>query len=157
MYFRGNTSSRPILNFFSEDFLYWGGPIGGLFNNYAEEMLNFNVAFSVAGRGELCYRDIECMGMGIPFIRFEYTSELIEPLIPNYHYISVERPDDLKDWMNLDRNGLSHHAEMVTKRFLEIKDDYSFLEFISKNARKYYEDYLSPTSSVKHTIKLLEL
>jgi hypothetical protein len=155
-YFRGDTSTRPILNYFSPDVFYGGGPIGG-FENYANEMLNFEIAFSVAGRGEICYRDIECMAMGIPFIRFEFTSEFHEPLIPNYHYISVERPDDLKDWMNLDRNGLQHHADMITKRFLEVKDDKEFLNFISENARKYYEKYLSPESSIEYTLNLLEL
>jgi hypothetical protein len=155
-YFRGDTSTRPILNYFSSDVFYGGGPIGG-FESYANEMLNFEVAFSVAGRGEICYRDVECMAMGIPFIRFEFTSEFHEPLIPNYHYISVERPDDLKDWMNLDRNGLQHHADMITKRFLEVKDDKEFLNFISENARKYYEKYLSPESSIEYTLNLLEL
>jgi hypothetical protein len=156
MFFRGETTSRTILNHFSNEVVYGGEPIGG-FDKYATEMLDFKLALSVAGRGEMCYRDIECMAMGIPFIRFEYTTELNPPLIPNFHYVSVDRPDDLKDWMNLDRNGESHHAEMITKRYLEVIDDTEFLEFISKNAREYYENYLSPTSSVKHTINLLEL
>lgn len=156
MYFRGNTSSRPILNFFNPDILHWGPPIGG-FNEYVEEMSNFNVAFSVAGRGELCYRDVECMGLGLPILRFQYLSELSEPLIPNYHYISVDRPDDLKNWMRLDRNGSKHHADMITEKFLEIKNDKEFLTFISENARNYYDNYLSPTSSINYTLNLLGL
>jgi hypothetical protein len=155
LYFRGDTSTRPILNFFDTEILYGGKPIGG-FETYVNEMINFGVALSTAGRGEICYRDIECMALGIPFLRFEYTSEFLEPMIPNYHYVSVERPEDLKDWMNLDRNGLEYHAKMIEKRFLEIRDDKTFLEFISKNARKYYEDFLSPKSSIENTIKLLE-
>ena len=59
--------------------------------------------------------------------------------------------------MNLDRTGNHHHAEMITKRYYEVIEDREFLEFISKNAKEYYEDYLSPTSSVEHTIKLLGL
>lgn len=156
MYFRGETTSRTILNHFNLDVLHWGGPIGG-FYNYAYEMIDYKIALSIAGRAEMCYRDIECMGMGIPIIRFEYTTELNPPLIPNIHYISVDRPDDLKDWTNLDKNGLPHHAEMITNRYMEIKDDQEFLDFISKNAREYYDSYLSPTSSVKHTINLLGL
>jgi hypothetical protein len=156
LYFRGDTRSRPILDYFNSDMLYGGGPIGG-FESYANELINYSVALSVAGRGELCYRDVECMGMGIPFIRFEYLSQLKEPLIPNYHYISVDRPDDLKDWMNLDRNGLQHHADLISERFLEVKDDTEFLNFISKNAREYYENYLSPQSSIKYTLYLLNL
>jgi len=156
MFFRGETTSRTILQHFSNDVIYGGPPIGG-FDSYATEMLDFKIALSIAGRGEMCYRDIECMAMGIPFIRFEYTTELNPPLIPNFHYVSVERPDDLKNWMNLDRIGEYHHAEMITKRYLEVINDTEFLDFISKNAREYYENYLSPTSSVEHTIKLIGL
>lgn len=156
MFFRGETITRTILTHFNNKVIYGGNPIGG-FEKYATEMLDFKLALSIAGRGEMCYRDIECMAMGVPFIRFEYTTELNPPLIPNFHYVSVERPDDLKDWMNLDRSGLSHHSDMITKRYLEIINDQEFLNFISKNAREYYENYLSPTSSVEHTIKLLNL
>jgi hypothetical protein len=156
MFFRGETTSRTILNYFNKDVFHGGPPIGG-FNSYATEMLDFKLALSIAGRGEMCYRDVECMAMGIPFIRFEYTTELNPPLIPNFHYVSVDRPDDLKDWMNLDRNGLEHHAEMITQRYFDVIDDEEFLNFISKNAREYYENYLSPKNSVEHTIKLLNL
>lgn len=155
LYFRGDTSTRPILKYFESEILHGGRPIGG-FESYVEELINFEIALSTAGRGEICYRDVECMALGIPILRFEYTSEFLEPLIANYHYISVERPEDLKDWMNLDRNGSEHHAKMIEKRFSEVKNDKPFLEFISKNARKYYEDFLSPKSSIENTIKLLE-
>lgn len=156
LYFRGDTSTRPILNHFGDGIIYGGRPIGG-FESYVRELINFKIALSTAGRGEICYRDIECMALGIPFLRFEYTSEFLDPLIPNYHYISVERPDDLKDWMSLDRNGLKHHAKMIEDRYNEIIKDEEFLHFISKNARKYYEDFLSPKSIVDNTIKLIEL
>jgi len=156
MYFRGDTMSRPILEHFTSDVFYGGNSIGG-FDRYASEIINHSVALSVAGRGELCYRDIECMGMGIPFIRFEYLSELKTPLIPNYHYISVERPNDFRNPFNLDRNGVDVHAKMITDRFLQVKDDKEFLSFISKNSREYYENYLSPSSSINYTKKLLKL
>jgi aminoglycoside phosphotransferase family enzyme len=95
------------------------------------------------------------MALGVPFIRFEYTTEFMEPLIPNVHYISVDRPNDLFDWMKLDRLGEKHHAELIIKRYLEVKDDDEFLNLISKNAKEYYNKYLSPSSSVDFTIKML--
>jgi hypothetical protein len=153
MYFRGETTTRTILQYFKPEVFHGGNSIGG-FNSYANDLINFKIGLSIAGRGEMCYRDVEYMAMGIPFLRFEYTTEFAEPLIPNYHYISVERPDDLKDWMNLDRNGLEHHAEMIMERFQQVKEDSEFLRFVSDNARKYYENYLSPTSSVDFTLKL---
>lgn len=154
MYFRGETFSRTILSHFTPDVFYGGNSIGG-FDTYANELIKFKLGLSVAGRGEMCYRDVEYMALGVPFIRFEYTTEFFEPLIPNVHYISVDRPDDLVDWMKLDRLGEKHHAELIIKRYLEVKDDDEFLNFISKNAKEYYNKYLSPSSSVDFTIKML--
>jgi hypothetical protein len=71
--------------------------------------------------------------------------------------VSVDRPDDFKDWMNLDKTGTQIHADKIIKRYLEVKDDTDFLNFVSENAREYYKKYLSPDSSVDFTIKLLGL
>jgi hypothetical protein len=156
MYFRGSTSYRPILDYFTEDCFFGGNSLNS-FESYMEEMINYSMSVSIAGRGEFCYRDIECMAIGIPLIRFEYLSEMYEPLIPNYHYISVERPEDLRNSLTLDRMGNKEHSQMIMNRFNEIKENKEFLDFISKNARKYYEDFLSPNSSVETTIKILDL
>lgn len=43
---------------------------------------------------------------------------------------------------------------MIMERFQQVKEDSEFLRFVSDNARKYYENYLSPTSSVDFTLKL---
>ena len=152
-YFRGTSlEDRKIINHFDRTYFEGGLPIGG-FDNYASDLINYKVALSIAGRGEFCYRDVENMGMGIPMIRFVYKNSMYPSLIPNYHYIAVNRPTDL-DW---DRMGNEEHAKMITNRFLEVKDDINFLEFISNNARNYYNDYLSTHNNVRHTIKLLDL
>ena len=156
MYFRGSASYRPILNYFSDDVFHGGDSIGG-FDTYAKELINYSVSLSLAGRGELCYRDIECMAMGIPLLRFQYLSEMKEPLVPNKHYISVERPEDLRSWSILDREGNSEHASLLTEKFLSVIKEKDFLRYISENAREYYNNYLSPKSSVDFTIKLLKL
>lgn len=156
MYFRGAASYRPILNYLSQDFFQGGDSIGP-FEPYAHDLINYKVALSLAGRGEICYRDVECMAMGVPMIRFEYLSEFNSQFLPNIHYISIDRPSDLMSWFKLDREGEKHHADMITNKFVEIKGNKEFLDFISKNARKYYEDFLSPSSSVQHTLNLLDL
>ena len=134
------------------------------FEPYLEKLINSKIGLSYYMEldkyntpydhpGEFCYRDIEYMALGIPMIRFNYLSELNPNLIPNYHYISINRPDDLI----IDRLGNESHAKLIEERFLEVKDDYEFLNFISKNARQYYTDYLSRENRVNHTIKLLNL
>ena len=153
MYFRGTSiGDRPIVTQISQDILNGYTPIGGP-NTYFNDLINYKIGLSVAGRGELCYRDIEYMALGIPFLKFEYRSELNPKLIPNYHYISVDRPDEL----TIDRLGNKEHAKMLETRFLEVKDDEKFLSFVSNNARQYYETYLKSDVNVNHTLNLLGL
>lgn len=152
-YFRGTSmEDRTILNHFNREY-FEGGLPNGVFDDYARDLINYKVALSIAGRGEFCYRDVENFGLGVPIMRFEYVNKMFKPLIPNYHYISVERPSDLI----YDRTGNPEHAKMLEERFLEVKDDIDFLNFISKNARQYYDDYLSKEGSVKLTYEILNL
>lgn len=153
MVFRGTSlDDRTILSHLSENVFDGPTPVGGP-EKYFDDVINYKVGLSVAGRGELCYRDIEYMALGIPFLRFEYNTKLNPNLIPNYHYISVNRPEDLIK----DRLGNEEHSKMLEKRFLEVKDDVEFLNFISNNARNYYETYLNRENRVAHTLNLLEL
>jgi hypothetical protein len=143
---------RKILSHFDKKYFDGGLPIG-VFDSYANTVIKYKVALSISGRGEFCYRDIENFAMGIPIIRFEYDNKMANPLIPNYHYISIQKPEDLI----LDRMGDRHHANKIEQRFLEIKDNIDFLNFISKNAKNYYDNNLSPLKSVENTYYLLEL
>lgn len=153
MYFRGTSLEyRKIISYLNPELFHGGRPIGG-FDSYAEELLNYKVGLSTAGRGEFCYRDIEYMAMGIPFIRFKYNSEMNPELVPNVHYISVDRPEDMPH----DRDCSPEHTRLLEQRFLEVKDNTEFLDSIVKNAREYYEKYITINNCVAHTIKLLEL
>jgi hypothetical protein len=153
MYFRGSSiGDRPIVTHINPEYLNGYLPIGGPLT-YFEDLIKYKIGFSVGGRGELCYRDVEYLALGIPMLRFNYNSELNPNLIPNYHYIGVERPEGLI----LDRLANEEHAIILEERFLEVKDDKEFLNFISKNAREYYINYLSRQNRVKHTLNLLNL
>jgi hypothetical protein len=143
---------RKILSHFNSNYFDGGLPIG-TFDSYSRHLITYKVALSIAGRAEFCYRDIENFGLGIPILRFEYINKMVNPLIPNFHYISVDRPSDLY----YDRLGNKEHAEMIEKRFLEVKDDYEFLSFISKNAKEYYEKHLSMEGGITSTYEQLNL
>jgi hypothetical protein len=159
LFFKGEKSSRPIIEYFSKNIMSDSNRLS--LDNYLDEAIDYKIGLSVGGVGEFCYRDIEYMALGIPFIRFEYQSSMLHPLIPNYHYISIKMPSDMpincnKDNMFDDKNGLYHHAKALENKFLETVDNAEFLNFISRNARNYYENFLSPKSSVKITIQLIE-
>jgi len=124
--------------------------------NYLTEAIRYKVGFSTAGSSEICHREIEYMAIGLPNLRMEYMTQLGPPLIPNYHYISIDRTEFEWD-ANKDRIGGSKYLAAYKERFLEVKDDYEFLEFISNNGREYYEKYCSPHNRLKHLLSSLEL
>lgn len=158
MYFRGNISNRPALQYYSDELLFCPKDSTNP-QNYFSEMIQYKAALSVAGVGELCYRDIECMAIGVPLIRFEFQSEMYEKLIPNVHYISVPYPEDMPRHNDVatDRLANNKHVNMIEERFKEVVDDVEFLSYISKNAREYYERNLSPKNRVNKTLEILGL
>ena len=143
---------RSILSHFDKNYIDWGPPIGE-FDNYAKKLITYKAALSISGRAEFCYRDVENFGLGTSILRFEYINKMFNPLIPNYHYISVDRPDEL----SIDRLGTSEHAQLLVNRFIEVKDNIDFLNYISNNARKYYEENLTMENSIKLTYNILKL
>jgi hypothetical protein len=156
--FWGTTSQRPILKHFDSSILVGPNYIGDS-DKYFDNLINYSIALSIAGVGELCYRDIECMALGVPLIRFEYQTKLAEPLIPNYHYISIPYDDEISshNGTKTDRLGGYDQAKKIEQRFKEVISDKDFLIFISKNSRKYYEDNLSSDSRVAKTLNILNL
>ena len=156
LYFRGLESNRPILNHFN-DTLY--KPDRTNSESYFDEVINYSVGLSIAGVGEICYRDIEYMALGIPFIRFEYQTVLDPPLIPNYHYISIPYDETIPkhNGISTDRLGNENHVKKIEEKFHEVINNKSLLDFIGRNARKYYENNIIMDSSVKNTYRLLEI
>lgn len=132
---------------------------------YLDLSINYKVGLSISSLAEICYRDIEYMATGIPMLRLEYKGEYTPPLIPNYHYIAIDRKKynlpgskNNKNWTtNDDRIGGDIYIQAYKERFLEVKDDYEFLNQISLNARKYYEDFCKPSNRVNHLLSRLKL
>lgn len=123
---------------------------------YLDYAITHKVGLSIPGIAEICHREIEYMAIGLPTLRMEYMTPVNPPLIPNYHYISIDRDGFCWD-SNADRLGGDKYIEAYTKRFNEVKDDKGFLDFIAKNGREYYEDYCSPKNRLNHMLSLLEI
>ena len=161
MYFKGGEDYRPIINHLPDNILSERG--GGVVppNIYFENMCKYKVALSIGGtaNGDLCYRDVECMALGIPMIRFDFVTTLNPALIPNYHYISIPLQLDLPKHNDVlkDRMGNENHAKLIEEKFNEVINNKNLLNFVSLNSRKYYEKYLSTDSRIRHTLELLDL
>lgn len=120
---------------------------------YFSELITHKLAISIDGRGEFCYRDVECLGVGIPFIRYEFESQFNEPLIPNFHYISIPRPKD----MMLYRQGTKEHADVFMQKYFEVINNDELLNFISENGRNYYLKNFTYDNICKNTFQILNL
>lgn len=160
MYFRGETRSnlRPIINYIPQEYLI--NPSRTMLpTTYFEDVIKYTIGLSIGGVAELCYRDIEYMAMGIPFIRFSYQTIIDPPLVPNYHYISIPFDDNfpLHNDLKRDRLGGREQADKIIDRFKEVIGDRDFLKFVSNNARKYYEDNLTLDKLLEKTYKLTEI
>jgi hypothetical protein len=150
MFFQGDVRIRPILKLFDSDLLL--NPERNEPSKYFDEVIKYKIGLSLSGVGEMCYRDIEFMSMEVPFIRMEYQTKLTPPLIPNYHYISIPLSEVQKD-NGFIRDGYCGEelSKKIEKRFNEVKNNKEFLEFITKNARKYYDDNLTLNNLISNT------
>lgn len=128
------------------------------FEHYIQECINFQLVLSIGGGGgavcgDFCLRDIEMYGMGIPILRPQYITETSDPLIPNYHYISVDAEFD-ESYRYLNHQLLS---EKISLRYREVINDIDFLDFIKNNAREWYSNNISYPNITNKLLKLLEL
>ncbi len=89
--------------------------------DFTKKMKEYKVILSLPAHGNLCHREFEAFGIGVPVLMPEHTNKLYDPLIPNEHYVSV-----------------SHWTELE-ERYNEVKDDKEFLEYISKNAMEWFD------------------
>lgn len=133
--------------------------------SYLNMAINYKVGLAISSVSELCYREIDYMGIGLPTLRLEYKITTNPPLIPNYHYISIDRDKynlygkkNESEWgAHLDRGGGENYIKAYIERFLEVKDDYDFLSYISKNANDYFKKNCTSENILNNTIKMINL
>lgn len=159
MFFKASTRREDP--FVLYDMGYCTNPIandgGGIpIQEYLELAIKHKIGLSISSMAEIAYREIEYMACGIPNMHLKYLTKLDPPLIPDYHYISVDRTG-FEIGPRFDLAGGPKYIEAYVKRFLETKDDKEFLEFISNNAREYYLKYCSPENRLKHILNKLEI
>lgn len=104
--------------------------------------------------GEFCYRDIEYLSCGVPFIRIEFKDQVKDPLLPNHHYISIPREHA---YVAYEKGGDEAVANLYIEKYNEVIGDNKFLEFISKNQIKWYDKNLGNNNKEKLTFKWLNL
>ena len=104
--------------------------------------------------GEFCYRDIEYMSLGIPFIRIEFRDCTHDPFIPNKHYIPILRE---KAYLTYEKYGDEGLADLYIEKYNEVINETDYLEYISKNQIEWYDRNIKSPNAEKLTFNLLKL
>jgi hypothetical protein len=93
------------------------------------------------------YRENECGYLGIATIANTYTVPQAYPYIGNVHYIDANTTGKtiLDTEFDVDKA-----ADLIIERFLQVKDDYDFINAIETNAQERYENYSSTKPAAKY-------
>lgn len=111
---------------------------------YFDELNDNKICLSINGAGEICNRDIEILSTGSVLLRPKLTQNFDDPLIPDYHYISVEKVNDPILQMDL-----------LIDKFEQVKNDHLLLEKISENGLNWYKQNGSTTSNIEILKKII--
>ena len=101
--------------------------------------------------GDICFRDIEMFGIGVPLLRPRLRVEQHDPLIPDVHYVSVDIDLDPYYLVPYDHEAV---ADAMLKRHKEVIDDDVFLKEIADNAREWYIRNCSDPNIVHNLIRI---
>lgn len=101
--------------------------------------------------GEFCYRDMEYMSLGVPYIRIEYKDAVYNGLIPNHHYITIPRE---YAYVIYNQSGNEGVANLIEEKYYEVINDDALLNYISKNQIEWFDTYAKWPNSAKFTVKL---
>lgn len=115
---------------------------------FLEEMSKYKINMDINGVSEPTCRIAQVLGLGSVLIRPKLNVKSHNELIGDYHYAEVEC-EDLGDYKLL--------SDAYIDKFEKIKNDKDYLDFISKNGRKYYEENCTIESHVKIVTDLIDL
>jgi hypothetical protein len=124
--------------------------------NYLSELNHNKLNLSLNGAGEICFRDIEILGLGSALFRLKLVTDFHNPLIPDYHYISVDF-HDIEEMGNDYEGYCKKVANRVFDKFEKIKKDYDFIDFVAKNGRKWYEENATIEMNSSIATKLIDI
>lgn len=109
-----------------------------IYEDYISELNDNAINLSLNGAGEICYRDMEVLGVGSALFREKLTLKFDEDLIPDYHYISYDL-SSIKDKRGNLKTYYEMSADIIHKRFLDVKDDTDYINEVARNGKEWYE------------------
>lgn len=115
----------------------------------------FNLcSLSINGAAEICNRDIELFGLGMPVIRTELNLEFSNKLIPDFHYVSAG-----KCFFKCSTTDICYEylRKNVLEKFEFLKKNRDYCFSVGNNARSWYNENCTLGSAVKLFSQLVKL
>jgi hypothetical protein len=116
---------------------------------YLDEMARHRIALALPGMGNICHREIECFGAGTPVLMPRLKNTLHDPLIPGFHYISIEADT------RVDK--AEAVASRILKRYREVSGRPEYLQFVAANAMAWYDANVRFPASLELAVNLMGL
>ena len=131
------------------------GPKGFLgYHDYHRTTSESLACLSAPGVKDMCYRDIELFGRGIPVLRTRFFAEL-EFEIPDDIYIPIDYKHE-----TFPRNGMPKDhvklSEDVIYTWNEVKNDKEYLKKIGNRAKEFHNDHFTNEVTISTTIKKIK-
>lgn len=114
--------------------------------SYFDELNNSKISLSLDGAGEICNRDMEILCSGSVLIRPKLNQVFHNELIPNFHYISVEKTSNPVEQLNL-----------IIRKHEEIMDNSELLNTISNNGLEWFNNNGTMLSNVELLKKIINI
>lgn len=124
---------------------------------FLHELDDYALNYSPNGAGEVCFRDLEVLGLGTALFRPKFVVKFHNELIPDYHYISIDTDNIDIDITKPYDYYFEQMANNTIKRFNEVKDDHEYIDFVAKNGRKWYEENGTAESNSRIIANLIDL
>jgi hypothetical protein len=121
--------------------------------NYYKEMSQYKFGMNLDGVAKICYRDLECFGMGVLLIREFLNVLTYEPLEVDKHYVQLI-DEDIKSKI-MDGSQTNYIIQKLENGIDEIVSSGKY-EYIINESKGWYERNCQPENQIKIMTSFLE-
>lgn len=122
--------------------------------DYIRHLNKFSINMSLNGAGQICFRDMEILGLGTALFRPKLSSDFYNPLIPDYHYIAVDY-DHIKNVRPLEEY-YRQLKELMINKWNEVIKDRDFIDEVALNGKKWFDENVPKEKHGEILIKILD-
>jgi hypothetical protein len=151
LFFRGNVSwagRRPILEELARRGLVNADfDVSHPYDAYLRELADHRLVLALEGFGNVCHREIEAFGLGVPVLMPVPVNTFHEPLVPDRHFVAVQA--------EAEREPPEQVADQLERRYREVIDDRAYLDAVAREALGWYERNVRFPASLDLALRLI--